>query len=52
MRALGAALAVGTVFAAIGGCRPDDTGAVLLHLEQQGDPPETVSVIPPPATPG
>jgi len=49
MRALGAALLVGTVFV-VGGCRPDDTGAVLLHLEQQGDPPETVSVIPPPAT--
>jgi hypothetical protein len=50
MLALRAALAGGMMLAAIGGCRPDDTGAVLLRLEQQGDPPEMVSVIPPPAT--
>jgi hypothetical protein len=49
MRVRRAALVVGAMFV-VGGCRPDDTGAVLLHLEQQGDPPEMVSVTPPPVT--
>ncbi|MCU1282380.1 MAG: hypothetical protein JWM53_5926 [bacterium] len=37
MQALRLVLAAAVAAAAVAGCRPDDTGAVLLHLDQRSD---------------
>jgi hypothetical protein len=37
MKAVPWGLALGLVAAAVAGCRPDDTGAVLLHLDARTD---------------